>query len=96
MELKFNCPACGQHISATPAEIGVTAPCPNCKAVVTVPNPSTSLPPSPRIKRTSQFSVLRIVFILLGILGLFLSFANGWMFGIVVSVIFILLAAIAK
>jgi hypothetical protein len=37
MELKFECPACGQHISATPAPIGVTAPCPNCNTAVTVP-----------------------------------------------------------
>ena len=28
---------CGQHISATPAQIGVTAPCPHCSAAVTVP-----------------------------------------------------------
>src|SRR6266480_6910857 len=37
MELKFECPTCGQHLSATPAQIGVTAPCPNCNAAVTVP-----------------------------------------------------------
>ena len=37
MELKFECPTCGQHISATPAQIGVTAPCPHYKAAVTVP-----------------------------------------------------------
>jgi hypothetical protein len=37
MELKFECPTCGQHISATPAQIGVTAPCPHCSAAVTVP-----------------------------------------------------------
>src|SRR5437773_3400083 len=37
MELKFKCPTCGQHISATYAQIGVTAPCPNCKTAVTVP-----------------------------------------------------------
>ena len=36
MELKFECPTCGQHISATPAQIGVTAPCPNCNTAVTV------------------------------------------------------------
>src|SRR5438552_14590796 len=44
MELKFECPTCGQHISATPAQIGVTALCPNCNAPVTVPKAST-LPP---------------------------------------------------
>jgi predicted RNA-binding Zn-ribbon protein involved in translation (DUF1610 family) len=37
MELKFECPTCGQHISATSAQIGVTAPCPHCSAAVTVP-----------------------------------------------------------
>ena len=47
MELKFECPTCGQHISATPAQIGVTASCPNCKAAVTVPKTST-LPHPPR------------------------------------------------
>src|SRR5947208_13021137 len=45
MELKFECPTCGQHISATPAQIGVTAPCPNCNAAVIVPNASTLSPP---------------------------------------------------
>jgi len=50
MEFKFECPACGQHLSATPAQIGVTAPCPNCKAAVTIPSPSPhpqSQPPQP-------------------------------------------------
>jgi len=45
VELKFECPTCGQHLSATRDQIGVTAPCPNCNAAVTVPNTST-LPPS--------------------------------------------------
>jgi hypothetical protein len=47
MALKFECPSCGQHMSATHAQIGVTAPCPNCNAAVTVPKTST-LPHSPR------------------------------------------------
>jgi len=50
MELKFEFPRCGQHISVTHVQIGVTAPCPNCNAAVTVPNTSTlppSRPPSP-------------------------------------------------
>ena len=42
MELKLECPACGQHLSATRAQMGVTAPCPNCNAVVTVPKTSAS------------------------------------------------------
>jgi hypothetical protein len=52
MELKFECPACGQHISATPAHIGVTAPCPNCNTAVTVPNPSPQ-PQSPPAANTA-------------------------------------------
>ena len=47
MELiRFTCASCGQHISATRAQIGVTAPCPNCNAVVTVPSASTLPPPA--------------------------------------------------
>ena len=47
MDLKFECPSCGQHLSATRVQIGVTAPCPNCNAAVTVPKTST-LPDPPR------------------------------------------------
>jgi ribosomal protein L37AE/L43A len=47
MDLRFACPSCGQHISATRAQIGVTAPCPNCNAAVTVPKTSTLPPPAP-------------------------------------------------
>ena len=47
MDLKFECPSCGQHLSATRVQIGLTAPCPNCNAAVTVPKTST-LPHPPR------------------------------------------------
>jgi hypothetical protein len=47
MDLRFECPSCGQHLSATGSQIGVTAPCPNCNAAVTVPKTST-LPHPPR------------------------------------------------
>ena len=47
MELRFACPSCGQHISATRTQIGITAPCPNCQAAVTVPKTSTLPPPAP-------------------------------------------------
>jgi DNA-directed RNA polymerase subunit RPC12/RpoP len=47
MELiRFACASCGQHISATPAQIGVRAPCPNCNVAVTVPKTSTLHPPA--------------------------------------------------
>ena len=47
MDLRFTCPSCGQHISATRAQIGVTASCPNCNAAVTVPKTSTLAPRPP-------------------------------------------------
>ena len=47
MDLKFECPICGQHLSATRVQIGLTAPCPNCNAAVTVPKIST-LPHPPQ------------------------------------------------
>jgi hypothetical protein len=47
MDLRFECPRCGQHLSATRSQIGITALCPNCNAAVTVPKTST-LPPKPR------------------------------------------------
>jgi hypothetical protein len=50
MELKFECPSCGQHLSATRVQIGVTAPCPNCNAAVTVPKTSTLPHPPPETK----------------------------------------------
>jgi len=47
MELRFACLTCGQRLSATPAQIGMIAPCPNCNAAVTVPKTSTLPPPPP-------------------------------------------------
>jgi hypothetical protein len=54
MDLRFECPRCGQHLSATRAQIGVTAPCPNCNAAVTVPKTST-LPHPPPAPRPTKF-----------------------------------------
>src|SRR5438034_225000 len=53
MNLKFECPSCGQHLSATRVQIGVTAPCPKCNAAVTVPKTST-LPHPPRETKLRQ------------------------------------------
>jgi DNA-directed RNA polymerase subunit RPC12/RpoP len=49
MFIRFACPKCGQHISATPAQIGIIAPCPNCSAGVIVPTISTLPPPAPAL-----------------------------------------------
>ena len=46
MLIRFACASCGQHISATRAQIGIIAPCPNCNAPVTVPKTSTLPPPA--------------------------------------------------
>jgi hypothetical protein len=54
MDLKFECPSCGQHLSATRSQIGVTGPCPNCNAAVTVPKTST-LPHPPPAPRQTKF-----------------------------------------
>jgi hypothetical protein len=45
--VRFACASCGQHISATRGQIGVTAPCPNCNAAVTIPKTSTLPLPRP-------------------------------------------------
>src|ERR1700745_4488932 len=47
MLLRFACPSCGHHISATLAQIGITARGPNCNAAVTVPKTSTLPAPAP-------------------------------------------------
>jgi hypothetical protein len=44
--IRFACPTCGQHLSAIPDQIRMSAPCPSCNGVVTVPIQST-LPPRP-------------------------------------------------
>ena len=36
---KFACPHCGQRLAVTTAEVGTTANCPNCEALIEVPAP---------------------------------------------------------
>ena len=62
MDLRFECPSCGQHLSATRSQIGVTAPCPNCNAAVTVPKTSTlpHPPPAPQKKKRYETTVILI------------------------------------
>src|SRR6266487_1403377 len=51
--IRFACPTCGQHLSATRDQISMTAPCPSCNEVITVPIQST-LPPEPLLPRSQN------------------------------------------
>ena len=51
--IRFGCPRCGQHLSATRDQISMTAPCPSCNEVITVPIQST-LPPQPLLPRSQK------------------------------------------
>ena len=51
--IRFGCPRCGRHLSATRDEISMTAPCPSCNEVITVPIQST-LPPQPLLPRSQN------------------------------------------
>ena len=51
--IRFGCPRCGQHLSATRDQISMTAPCPSCNEVITVPIQST-LPPRPLLPRSQN------------------------------------------
>jgi hypothetical protein len=68
--IRFACPKCGQHLSATPAQIGVTAACPSCNEMNTVPIKS-SLPPRPEVlpqnlrKKTTRGVALQVIGLLL-------------------------------
>jgi hypothetical protein len=99
MELKFECPKCGQHISATPAQIGVTAPCPNCNTAVTVPNPSPhpqSPPPQPipstvRPQRTSRrWEAIGTLLVIGGLIVGIAGSGYGWFALMVGFVVFII------
>jgi hypothetical protein len=56
MEFKFECPSCGQHLSAVPSQIGGRAPCPSCGATVTVPSQPNVPTPVPRFSPQAQQS----------------------------------------
>ena len=51
--IRFGCPRCGRHLSAPRDQISMTAPCPSCNEVVTVPIQST-LPPQPLLPRSQN------------------------------------------
>jgi hypothetical protein len=55
--IRFACPRCGQHLSATGDQISMSAPCPGCNEVITVPSQST-LPPRPLVLPQRQSPAL--------------------------------------
>src|SRR6266704_1329814 len=69
--IRFACPTCGRHLSATRDQISMTAPCPSCNEVITVPIQST-LPPGPLLpqpqnpRKTASWGVgLQVIGLLL-------------------------------
>ncbi len=46
---KFNCPRCGQRVSATSDLVGSTANCPSCDESITVTSPEPEQAPQPAI-----------------------------------------------
>ena len=44
MSFKFNCPLCGQQVSAEEAWIGKVAPCPTCHKNITIQKPQAAQP----------------------------------------------------
>lgn len=44
---KFSCAQCGQHLSATADQVGISAPCPSCGFPVVVPTPVSPQRPPP-------------------------------------------------
>jgi DNA-directed RNA polymerase subunit RPC12/RpoP len=69
--IRFGCLRCGRHLSATRDQISMTAPCPSCNEMITVPIQST-LPPRPLLpqpqnpRKTATYGVgLQVIGLLL-------------------------------
>jgi predicted amidophosphoribosyltransferase len=69
--IRFACPRCGQHLSATRTQISMTGACPSCNEVMKVPIQST-LPPPPLLspqesapKNTTWGVALQVIGLLL-------------------------------
>ena len=48
MDIHFNCPHCGQHLSVEGRGAGITVNCPACKGEIEIPRGSTP-PPLPKL-----------------------------------------------
>ncbi len=88
-EIKFACPACGQHLACESTNAGQQIPCPTCQATVTVPSPppprlgvaapTLAVPPAlpanaPRPARPLRTSRLAIVSLVCSCAGLAFGF----------------------
>jgi DNA-directed RNA polymerase subunit RPC12/RpoP len=51
MDIRFNCPRCGQHLSVEQRGAGMTVNCPSCKGRIEVP--SGTPPPAPPLSPTA-------------------------------------------
>jgi hypothetical protein len=47
-DIRFNCPACGQHLCVEEEGAGATVNCPNCNEQIEIPQGSTRPPPLPQ------------------------------------------------
>jgi transcription elongation factor Elf1 len=68
--IRFECPRCGQHLSATRDQISMTAPCPSCHEVITVPIHSTLPPPRllPQPQNPRKTATLGVALQVIGLL----------------------------
>jgi len=53
MDIKFNCPKCGQHIAADEVAAGMTVACPNCRQAFIVPAHAPTKSPDPSLSKQS-------------------------------------------
>jgi membrane protein YdbS with pleckstrin-like domain/DNA-directed RNA polymerase subunit RPC12/RpoP len=47
MDMRFNCPRCGQHLSVDESGAGMTVSCPNCSEHIEIPRRKAPPPPAP-------------------------------------------------
>ena|SRR5215831_6912740 len=111
MDVKLNCPRCGEALSVDEKQGSGIVECPTCKyqinmaatlaakqpasAVRSQPASQPPLQPLPP-QLKSSFSPLRVVLMVVFAVGLFLSLLSGSTVGAIACGVFILLAAIAK
>src|SRR5439155_8067269 len=53
MDIRFNCPRCGQNLSVEEKGAGMMVNCPNCKGQIEIPR-GTTPPPSPKLSVSAE------------------------------------------